>query len=392
MSELTLAYLSQGRLSLKSPGAEPKLIHSKFGQQVIDRSLAISQKRAWKAEGGGGAISGATLWGGQAARAAAEVVHFTGAALGSGKLYYLLQTSALCGLFRLDLAEDEERRLFTDAAKRATDLALHPAGEELALSLAFPNGTSGIGVVQADGSSLQTVTEGDSRDEAPSWVPGEGRKLVFQSAGVARTPDGFPAGLGPATIEQLDLDTGHLETLRAEQNFDLLTPRVGADEALYFIRRPYESPGARRFSLGTFLLDIVLFPYRLLRALLGFLNVFSMIFTQKPLTMAGGPERSEKDAMPVYLRGRKVEAEKKLRDLRNSDPDAAGLVPSDWQLVRRTAGGEEKVLAKRVLAFDLQPDGRIVYTNGRAVFEMGADGSGAKVIARDRVVESVSAA
>ncbi|MBS0659503.1 MAG: hypothetical protein JSR82_14775 [Verrucomicrobia bacterium] len=389
---MTFAYLSQGKLRLKPADSEARLIHSKFGQQVIDRSLDVAQKRAWKAESNRGPFGGTVLWGGQGAGAQVEVVNFTGAALGpGGQLYYLIQTSGLCGLFRLDLANDEERRLFTDNNRRASDLALSPDGSELAMSVAFPHGIAGLAVVQADGAGLQLVTEGDSRDEAPAWVPGEGRRLVFQSAGVARTPGGVAAGLGPASIEQLDLDTGTMETLRVEKDFDLLTPRVGADGALYFIRRPYEAPGARRFKLGTFLLDIVAFPFRLLRALLGFLNVFSMMFTQKPLTMAGGPERREQDAMPLFLRGRKIEAEKSLRELRGSDPEHAGLVPSDWQLVRRTERGEEKILARQVLAFDLLPDGRLAYTNGRAIFVAAADGAHAKIVARDRVVETVSA-
>ncbi len=389
MPHSPLAYLSQGRLFFKGPDAAPRLIQSRFGQQVIDRSLEISQKRAWKAGNAGGGMPGA-LWGSQSAGSDTEVVTFTGAALGAQQLFYLLQTSALCGLFRIDPASGEEQRLFTDTGKRGSDLALHPGGAELALSLQHQNGTSNVAVVQADGSGLQTVTEGDSRDECPTWVPGEGRRLVFQSAGVARTPEGFAAGLGPASIEELDLDSGAMSTLLQAEKFDLLAPRIAEDGALLFIRRPFEGPGARRLTLGTFLLDIVLFPYRLLRALLGFLNVFSMMFTQKPLTMAGGPERKGSESGPLFLRGRRIEAEKKLRDLRSGDPDVAGLVPANWELIRRDTSGQESVLARHVLAFDLPPTGGVIYSNGRAIYALDAAGK-SELVARDRVVEHVTA-
>ena len=50
------------------------------------------------------------------------------------------------------------------------------------------------------------------------------------------------------------------------------------------------------------------------------------------------------------------------------------LVPSSWQLARRSSSGTEEVLAKGVLAYDLARDGSIVYSNGNALFVRHPDG------------------
>jgi hypothetical protein len=54
----------------------------------------------------------------------------------------------------------------------------------VACSQRFSNGTASIAICK--GADLQVATEGDAVDEAPSWLPGKDRQLVFQSAGIAR--------------------------------------------------------------------------------------------------------------------------------------------------------------------------------------------------------------
>ena len=54
----------------------------------------------------------------------------------------------------------------------------------------------------------------------------------------------------------------------------------------------------------------------------------------------------------------------------------------------RTAKGETKVLADGVLAYDINEDGRIVYTNGNAVFLLHPDGRKERVLS-ERMIEQV---
>ena len=149
------------------------------------------------------------------------------------------------------------------------------------------------------------VTEGDSLDECPSWVPGTGRRLVFQSAGIARDQNGHPRDQSCFRVEQLDLDSQKMDVVVEDVRFDYLAPRMDSAGNLFAVRRPYESRHPRVSPLQL-LKDILLFPFRVLMAIAAFLNVFSMFFRQQPLYRAGGPE-SQEDSQRMVLFGRLID-------------------------------------------------------------------------------------
>jgi hypothetical protein len=387
MPGFSFAYLSQGRLFvIPSDGGPAQNIQSEFGLRIDERSQEIARKRAWKTDDSN-PFSGRMLWGKQASveneRIALVAVAFDGP---RQRLFYFLETSVICALLRYDLGEREELRLFHREHMRAADLDVDASGELLAFSLRHPNHTANIATVGTDGRDLQQLTDGDSVDEAPSFVPSEGgRALVFQSAGVARGVDGHFAGLSPASVQRLDLESGDIVTLAESDEFDFLTPRCDRDGNLYFIRRPYEPPGGV-FSLRRLASDIVLFPFRLGRAFIAFLNVFSLVFSRKPLMTAGGPQQEGPDAQAMRLRGRYIDVRQALRKA-GRDADTAGLVPSNWELVKRTPGGDEKILARQVAGFNFGADGQIMFTHGRAIYNLSENGKSV-LLAKGLAVEA----
>ena len=58
--------------------------------------------------------------------------------------------------------------------------------------------------------------------------------------------------------------------------------------------------------------------------------------------------------------------------------------------MRRTSTGEERVLAKHVVAYDMAPDGTVLFSNGNGVFAVDGDGA-ATVVLRDRLVGEIAA-
>jgi len=226
--------------------------------------------------------------------------------------------------------------------------------------------------MKIDGSDFREVTGGDTVDSAPAWVQGAGSEpaVVFESTGIARTPQGVMLGYGPTSIQLLDLGRGTLTAVLDDASYDHLGPRVGRDGALYFIRRPYESP---QYSSGNFLVDVAMFPIRLVRALFHYLNFFSLTYSRKPLTSASGP-LVEADIKELMVKNRKLDAEKALRD-GTRIAGTPSLVPASWELVRRDQHGQEQTLARHVVAFDLDAADRVVYTNGYGVFSSTAPSS-----------------
>ena len=388
-----VAYLSLGRLLVQSPGESAREVESLFARQTTERRERQRQARGWQETSG--------LWGNmameenpleamQANVAVRRPIRFSALTAGqnSGDVFYLLDLHGVSGLFRYNTSRDEETRLMHRNDFPARDLTYHAESESLAFSLPREDGTVGIVVGEKDGRFLRDITVGDSLDENAQWVPGEKRRIVFQSAGFLRDHLGYQRGLSPYRIEQADLDAESFEVVLEESDFDLLHPRITDDGTLYFIRRPYRPQGSQRRSVGATLKDIALYPVRLLIGVHHFFNFFSMAFGGPPLTTSGGPKRHQTpEARFIMLSGQAIDLHKIQQ---KSTPEApAGLVPSDWQLVRRSSDGEETVLAEGVVHYDLNAAGDVVFTDGSVIRKISSDGKTNR-IASDQLIERVA--
>lgn len=376
MSTPTLAALAEGKLYLRAPEGELQRHESDFAQEILDRHLRLQQKDAWKG-GGGGEDLGAmiprnALWGGGGGDDAVPIA-VSGVSIGEkdDSISYLLETDAVGGLLEYQISEKHERRLFHREGFRASHLDRHAETQRLVCSLGAGGGGSNLAVLDADGSNIQEATEGDSFDDAPTWVRGEENTVTFQSAGLARNRNGYVTGLGPFGIEKLNLKTGGMETLRESPDTDFLQPHLDEEGTLHYIRRPYLPSGPKPPWTKT-LADVLLLPVRLFRAFMHFLDAFSRIFSKKPLMSAGGPKQQGPDTNRLWVHGQLLEMEK------GDAADKQGLAPNDWHLVRCSKNGEETILAKGVLAYDLAADGSIASTDGRKIF-IHRDGKREKV-------------
>lgn len=373
MSDFAVAYLSQRKLHIRREGVV-RQIESEFAKSVRERAASIERRHAWKSQGRGAMFMGGAY--APSPQSQDVPVLLTGLSSRStdGALLYSMETDAISGLFLLD-AEGLETRLFHTADFRIRHPAVSPAGTEIAAT-AFHSGnvSSNIAILPVHGSDFSEVTDGDSFDQAPRWVPGPGRRIVFQSAGIGRNAAGTFAGLGPCAIQQLDLDSGELRELAAEDDRDLIQPRRTEDGTLYYIRKPYET-GVPKVTLVGSIKDVILFPFRLGRAVFQYLNVFSMMYGGKPLVSGKGAAQRRLDPRQMFVYGNLAIAQ---RGQEGDDPQS--WVPGSWELVRVAKGSAPKVLAKGVLAFDLARDGSVLYSNGGSISRIGLDGRVEKLV------------
>jgi hypothetical protein len=389
MPETAVAFLSNRKLYVRKNGAT-QLIESEFERTVRERAASIERRHAWKTQGRGAMFTGHAL--AAQANAVNQVpVLLTGLTAGqSGRLFYSMETDAVSGIFLLD-AEGVETRLFHTADFRVRHAALHPDGTTLAVS-AFhkDNMRSSIAVLPVQGTDFSEVTEGDSFDQFPQWVPGEHvsgqhvsgtkRRIVFQSAGIGRDAAGRFAGLGPCAIQQLDLDSGDLEELASDSDRDLLQPRQAEDGSLYYIRKPYESSIPKASLLGS-LNDAAMFPFRMARALFQYFNFFSMMYSGKPLVTNKGAVQKQMDPRQMFIYGNLAAA----RMAQSQEDDVQNRVPSSWELVRSAPGGQKEVVARGVLAFDLAPGGAVLYSDGSSITRLSSDGQSERLLQCEQI-------
>ncbi|MEM9068348.1 MAG: hypothetical protein AAGE52_07570 [Myxococcota bacterium] len=372
---VSFAYIAKGKLHVWKDG-EDREIESSFAEAYQDRVRALHRKQAWKEEGSGARFQrgGMPLWGDKDELEAVPVA-FTGVAPGPSPntLLYTLSTGVVGGVFLHDLKSGEEKRIFHSADHRIESIATAPHHAVVACTLRGRDGSSAVAVMAPDGSELSPVTDGDVIDLAPAWLPEdaasveERHQLVFQSAGMGRDEQGNFVAIGPAATLLLDAEHGEMQTLLDSERSDHLQPRMNAERDLFFIRRPYVSGHA--VNPFRALADVVLFPFRLLRAVVSWLSFFSMKYTGKPLVSSGSARQRSLDLRQMMMTGNLAAAR---ADARADAEKEFRKAIRDWVLVKRTEAGEETALASRVCCFDLAPEG-VVYSDGfRVVLQQGA--------------------
>ena len=390
-----LAYIANGRLfTNRDDGETPnhQEVTSQFGQELKERLLKIKRQHEWKTQGRGGQfMGGGMVWG--AENNGSNQVHPTISSVCTGaapsEYFYSLQAGDVTGIFHINTETGDEKRHSHSTEHIVHSLHFSPEAEKLVCSVSGNEGLKNLALYDPQRGGFRELTEGDSLDTCPRWVPGTASEIVYQSAGIGRNRDGIWIDNAAASIERINLETGDISTIAAVDGSDLLAPQITSDGSLYCIRRPHKELKER--GLGGTLLEILLLPLRLLQAIFGFLNFFSAMFSGKPLMTAGGPEKKGPDPKQLFLYGNLVDAEQARIEASKKGEELPSIVPRSWELVRfkLTEGEtatEPDTLAKGVIAFSATEDGKILYSNGSALFETTQNGK-RKVLSKIQDVE-----
>ena len=367
-----IGYLSEGKLLIRRPDGTETEIKSAFVESLQERLQSIKKRQEWKTSGSGAQFARGGLPGAPAAFDADRFQAQFSAACQSperGCILYAIDAGDVHGIFSYSMEDKDEQRLVHGPSRRFSWLSAHAGGEEVAVGVTQPDGTGCLGLLRPGrGGGVREITEGDAIDAYPAWAPGDRRCIVYQTSGIARR-NGHWAGLGPAILQQLDVDSGDLETLTNDEQSDHLCPSFGPGGELYFIQRPYEA--VAKVKPHAVLKDILFFPFRLLRAFFAFLNVFSMLFSGKPLKTAGGPKREGPDPKAVFLYGRWINVQQQMN--RNEPEEILSAVPRSWVLKCRPPGAEMSAagtVASGVMAYTVAADGTVFYSTGRGIFAL----------------------
>ncbi len=388
---LTIAYLAGGKLHLKQGQNPTRTVDSEFAQTVQQRILSTQRRNAWKnkqAQNPMADMLPAHLFPQMQEGEAKLPVTFKAVSLcEAGKLLYTLATAEMAGIFCFDPASQKERRLFHSADFAVQDLSFNLEHREVACAVLHQDSSANIATMPIEGIRPRQITEGDSIDLAPRWIAGAGKALVYQSAGIARDRNGYLIDQSPYTIEKLDFQQGEVSNLVADPKYDFLLPQMTAEGTLYYIRRPYQ-PHRQRLSLLSTLRDIFLMPFRFARAIYEWLNMFTKIYSGKPLLKTGKPQIQANNQLVLW--GKKIDPVTMAKENEKfGDSDSPALVPQTWQLMRQEAGMDPQVISKGVLSYDIGSDGSLVFTNGNAIYTV-TPGGVAKRLLKTQLIEQVS--
>ncbi|RXZ61692.1 hypothetical protein ESZ91_04695 [Candidatus Borkfalkia ceftriaxoniphila] len=208
-----------------------------------------------------------------------------------------------------------------------------------------------------------SITDGDSRDENPSFSKKRPGVILYDSLAAGRNARGEFVEYAPAAVYEYDLNTLDLKEIRASEKYSYIKPVEDENGDIYCIRKP-----AKERDRHNPVVEILLIPYRLLMAIVNFIQIFVVFFTGK--TMTGGGNNPAKgrdtDSRQMIIRGNVIEVDKEIaRNKKFKDKDLA-FIPASWKLVR-IRGGEEEEMKSGICDFSLA-EGGVVCTNGRKVF------------------------
>jgi hypothetical protein len=395
------AYLSGGRLYLKLGQATVQTIVSEFGQAVQQREAQMQRRNGWKQKN----VAANFMPTGdlqQQDRSNVPVAVQGVCPTSANRLLYTLEAGEVGGIFTLDRLgvsldvggaapienrlKTREKRLFHSADFKIDRVDFHPEYQLIACAAIGKDGIANIATMPVNAVHLQHVTEGDSLDLAPKWIPGFRRAIVFQSSGIGRDATGNIIEHKHSTIEQLDIDRQEVITLASDPKYDLLSPQMAEDGTLYYIRRPYR-PLRQRVRFSQMLKDTLSIPIRLLMAVFEWLNYFTRRHTGQSLLAL--PQLQRAKAHQMLFLGRFVDVGAEIdRNRRFGDADSPALVPRSWELVKQYPHREPEVIALGVLAFDVGGDGQLVYSNGSAIYGLHPGGVAERLIV-DRPIEQV---
>ena len=370
-------------------GGRPVELPSYRAQQYQATLEQISAGKAWKTTGRGAQFMGVA----EAEPSTREVrPAFGGIALYKDEILYSLNLDASGGLYRRDFEEraNPEGHIVSGAELRIGEIALH--GDDLVACLRYPNGQSHIGIYTLPSSACDEITGGDSVESSPSWSP-DGRRILFSTCGIARDVRGML--YSPKSIAEYNIHSQRMDTVLEDEKTDFLAPKEDADGNLWYIRQPYDG-GEEKADFGSILLDILLFPVRLLKAVGGFLNAFSVLFGGESLGSnsrqnRGDTRSKQKSDKELFYEDMLIRAEQNQKENQRSGDEYPGILPRSRVLVKRTPDGQEEIIARSVLDYCLCKDG-VVYSNGSHILHRTADGkteeiAKAKLASRMQCVE-----
>lgn len=337
-------------------------------RQTIEQ---IQQNKLWKTTGRGAQFMGVET----PQTEQADCARVCGLALYQDEFLYTLLLDASGGMYRRTFSEKPEIEGHICSGNDVRLGEITSNGDNVAACLSYPNGCSHIALFKLPSSVYTQVTDGDSCETHPSWSA-DGRLVYFSTAGIAR--NNGQIAYAPRAAASYNVNTERMEIVLEDEKHDILAPKEDAAGNMYFIRQPYRmSEEEDNVSFLGILKDVLLFPYRLVKALIGFLDVFSMIYGREPLNTSGRrsdvrtKQKSEKE---LFFEGRKLDAEKNLKENQKSGDPYAGIMSRSRVLVRRGPDGTEEILAKAVLDYVLCEDGSVVYSNGVHILHRTADG------------------
>lgn len=370
--DMMIIFASQGKFASLIEG-KLRWYNSQYLASYKKNLEDIYQRNAWKTQGTGALFTGAYKPLPQEEHSpAGEILGLSPTE--NGDILYSVKIENSSGIFRKDPGAngDMEGHIIHKHDTVFHNLDYNTTTQQIIVSIS-EGPSKHLALFKKNSAFYSVLTEGDSRDENPIWSKTDPDTVYYDSCGIGKDNNGSFLGFGTRTICSLNLSNNHIDEVIAIDNYNCLAPREDNQGNLYFLKTPV-IPTKKSTSL---FLDILLIPFRLLKALFSWANIFTMRYSGETLTSAGANPANikQRKAGEILIEGNLINAQKTLKINKALGEKYPGVIPKTWQLVKRDPFGTLTTIKKGVMAFDVDGDEEVVYSNGRHVLTIRPDGS-----------------
>lgn len=367
----SILYTSNNFFYVKTESGLEEFTSEKI-EKYCSTSKEISRRHEWKTSGAGARFMN-TYTPKQDDDFARSETSINGACICGNELIYSATLGEVSGLFRKVLQKgtaeglimsNRDMNIFKLSARGNNCVASVGRGFELERHIAIFNLETG---------TYQELTEGEVQENHPSYS-WDGGSIFFSSAGLALSHEGFAIGVGPFGISCYNIERNELHELLLSDKFDYIAPKEDGNGNLLFIKRPYRHAA----NNGNILLDMLFFPVRIIKAIGGLLNYFSIMFGGESLRTGKSnkdvktKQMSEKE---LFFDGNVINAQQSLKANQRRGEKHPGIIPHSWELTRLDTNRNQSCLKKGVMDFCICQNGDIIYSNGNALIRLLPDGS-----------------
>lgn len=353
-----------------------KTYESKFYLNYVEAAKKAEKNSEWKTKGEGARFMGVT----ENRSAVSEngmISYFNSIDFLNSpcEIVYSITVDSLSGIITKDLTDEncDEGHIIHSRELVFSGASPNKNGKKLITCIKDNYFNSHLAVYDIDSSDYMTVTDGDSVDFDAAFSTQNDSLVYFASKGAGRNSQGEFVRYSPSSIYTYDLINGNIEEILSDDKKSLVKPKDDEYGNLYYIIRPEQENN--RSVFGT-LLDVLLIPWKLFKAIFYFFELFTTMFTGK-----GFSEKSNNPAKTMDKSPREIVIEDNLinaneeykKNLRHKD-NFAGVAPWSWQLVKRDRNGNVTPVKNGVIDYRILSGGRIVYTNGKHIVLINADG------------------
>ena len=359
---MRIAYISDNKMYLYSGGKVTELLSERVAH-YNETVRTINHNKEWKYSGTGAKFTGAVHEFNPDNNTNCRI---NGLAWDGDGLVYSMVLGGMGGLYRKnpDKPEAAEEHILTSMG---TDMgSISYKNKKLAVVM-----DGHIAVSDMNG-SYDELTDGDSVESCPSWSETE-NKILCTTKGIARSETGAASEFSPGGIIALNLSSNTIEELYSDEKSDCIAPQSDGEGNIFCVKQPYKVV-QKKTPLWK---DILLFPVRIIKAIIGFLNAFSVIFGGEPLRdgkKRGDVKSKQKSDRDLYFEGRLIEAEKNEKENAAKGEKNPGIFPLNRMLVKISENGEETIIKRGVQDYILCSDGSVVVSNGRSIIHIGSNG------------------